>query len=309
MTGLKKAIIIFPIVLLCFNIWAAEEKDRVLDNFFAKVKSLQSGTTLSIESMEANFSSEIVLSQNTLNTVQPLFNNVLQRPFSNILKGEGILRIKFKNVEGKNKAEYMYLYYNSPSIGNFIFTKALDNIEIYLPAAGIVIKDTLPEIQKILQQYGQKDISQQSFPPDIITSILSYISVNEKSIREKIQFKKTGTANGKKTYLFTYPLDNGELTVEIYDEFWTFASINFAGNDKNAHIQLKYPLPPDTASFSCLPDVITMKGEEKGNSISVVVSDIKYNRLFSENDFKVLQMNLQEFAAIMYLRYLQSKGR
>ena len=310
MTGLKKAIIIFPIVLLCFNIWAAEEKDRVLDNFFTKVKSIPLGDIPSIESIEVKFLSEITLSPEALNTIQPVINNLFQKPVSNnTLKGEGILRIKFRNTDGKNKAEYMYLYYTSlsPSIGNFTFTKSLDNIEIYLPSLGIVIKDTVDNIQNVLKIYGQKDMPQQSFPPEIITTIFGYLATTEKSVREKVQFKKTGMANGKKTYLFTYPLDNGELTVEIYDEFWTFASISFTEKDKNVNIQLQYPLPSDPSTSFVLPDKIIMRGEDKGNSISLNVSNIKYNRLFSENDFKVLNMNFQEFATLMYLKYLQGR--
>ena len=119
--------------------------------------------------------------------------------------------------------------------------------------------------------------------------------------------KKTGSLNGIKTYLFAYPADNGTFDIAIYDNFWTFAAIGFTG-DNNTYMQLKYPKPDGKgASSNYLPEVINLKGERDNNVISVELSKLKYNRLFSESDFRIDRLNFQEFVTIMYLKFLQTR--
>ena len=109
-----------------------------------------------------------------------------------------------------------------------------------------------------------------------------------------------------KTHLFTYPLENGDLDIAIYDNFWTFATIGFTGN--NTRMQLKYPKPVQKADPSiCLPEVVNIKGERDRNLISVELSKLRYNRLFSESDFRIERLNFREFVAIMYLKFIQAR--
>ena len=304
----KSLVAVAFLLLLSASLSAATEKDRVLDNFFSTAREIQTGSIPSIESIEADFNSEITFSHETMTALQPFISNIFHAPLPSILRSDGFLRIKFRNVAGKNATENAFLYSNS-SLGSFVLTKSGDNIELHVPKLGVIINDSMDEIRNTLPQQNQASVpdANATFPADFLTSILAYITGNEKEIREKIRMEeKTGLLNGMKTYLFTYPLENGNLDIAIYDNFWTFATIGFTGN--NTRMQLKYPKPVQKADPSiCLPEVVNIKGERDRNLISVELSKLRYNRLFSESDFRVERLNFREFVAIMYLKFIQAR--
>ncbi len=303
-----KTIFFAVLFSFCLTLSAAnEEKDKILDNFFAAMNEIQTKAMPSIESMEADIISEITFSHETANALQPFISGIFRTRLPSILRGDGFLRIKFKNTDGKNEAEHMFLYSNS-SIGSFALAKSGKDIELHIPKLGVIIDDDINEIRKILQQQISIPETPTSFPADFLTYISAYICANEDEIREKIVMeKKTGSLNGIKTHLFTYPADNGVFDIAVYDNFWTFATIGFTG-DNNTYMQLKYPKPDGKGSSSnYLPEVINLKGERDNNVISVELSKLKYNRLFSESDFRIDRLNFQEFVTIMYLKFLQAR--
>ncbi|HOL21965.1 MAG TPA: hypothetical protein PLQ41_03805 [bacterium] len=306
MIGYKKILMIFIILPVIYLRAMDGNKDRVLDNFFTKIRSAQPETFPAIESIQANIKTEITFSQETLAVIQPFINNISKESMSNVLTGTGDIKIKFTNIDGKNKAEYIYLYFNNPLL-NFVFTKSGDDIEIVLPKMGIIIKDNINEIEKIMNQYKQQiDKQKSTFPSNIAKETINYIIANENIIREKIKMKeKTGEKDGVKTYIFNYPVNDGNLNIEIFDKYWSFASISFSDKNKS-FIRMDYSIPDKKSGyFIYLPETILLQKEEKGNKLSTELSDIKYNLLFSNNDFKILNMNFQEFTAFMYLKLLQ----
>ncbi|MBN1445389.1 MAG: hypothetical protein JW957_04700 [Candidatus Omnitrophica bacterium] len=284
-----------------------EEKDRILDNFFAAIKDMQTKNIPPIESMEADIISEITFSRETAAALQPFISDIFRSRLPSILRSDGFLRIKFKNTAGENKAEHMFLYSNS-SIGSFAMAKSGKDIELHIPKLGVIINDDINEIRKIIQQQVSIPETPASFPANFFTYISAYIAENEETIREKIVMEeKNASLNGIKTHLFTYPADNGTFDIAIYDNFWTFAAIGFTGG-KNTYMQLKYPKPDGKAdNFNYLPDVINIKGERDNNLLSVELSKLKYNRLFSESDFRIERLNFREFVTIMYLKFLQAR--
>ncbi|MDD3726041.1 MAG: hypothetical protein PHI44_02445 [Candidatus Ratteibacteria bacterium] len=305
MTGYKKIFVLF-FCFLVFHLQAKDNKDLILNNFFTKIRSAQTEAFPTIESIQTKMKTEIALSPGALAAIQPFINNLFNEPVSNVLTGTGDLKIKFIGVDGKSKAEYICMYFNS-SLLNFVFTKAGDNIEVLLPRMGVVIKDNISEIEKILKQYGQKtDIQKQAVSSNVLKETINYIITNEDTIREKITMEeKIGKKDGQTTYIFNYPIQKGNIKIEIFDNYWTFASISFSGKD-GSFVRLNYSIPDKKAGYLIyLPDTILLQKEEKGNKLSVEFSGMTYNRLFSENEFKLINMNFQEFTAFLYLKLLQ----
>ncbi len=292
----------------CLTLTAAtEEKEKVLNNFFTAMNEIQAKNIPPVESLEADMIFEMAFSNDTLTSLQPFISSIFRTRLPSTMRGDGFVRIKFKNTAGTNEAEHMFLYSNS-AIGSFALAKAGSNIELHIPKLGVIINDDIDAIKQILQQKVALPQTPTSFPAAFLTYISSYITANEDEIRGKIKMQdKTSLLNGIKTYLFSYPAENGNLDIAVYDGFWTFASMSFTGDD-NTFMQLKYPKPDTKTGYSnYLPDVINLKGVRDNNVLSVELSRIKYNRLFSESDFRIDRLNFQEFVTIMYLKFLQAR--
>jgi len=50
---------------------------------------------------------------------------------------------------------------------------------------------------------------------------------------------------------------------------------------------------------------VILNGEKDKNKISLNFSDINYNKLFSESDFKIKEMNFAEMVTSIYMKILK----
>ncbi|MCM8762509.1 MAG: hypothetical protein NC905_02650 [Candidatus Omnitrophica bacterium] len=278
------------------------ETDIVLDNFFSIIKQIDL-KQMEVNTMEADVSVEIKLSPMLEPYLKPFFSEGVPH----ILKSKGYIRNVFKNVGDKYEVDYSYIYQNT-SMGDIVFSRIQDKIEILLPSLGIIVNDTIPEIKAVVNQYIPLT-DQPSSPLETTKLVLMYLKTQEKAVKEKIKFEKTGNKNGVKIYVYSYPVDNGKILVEIYDQIWTFASISFDGisNTASVYFQINYPLIKDAITSNFLPQSIVLKGSKEDTDVSIILSNIKYNQLLSATDFEITRMNFQEFIVSMYLKYLQKQ--
>lgn len=276
------------------------ETDVVLDNFFSVVNQIDLKQMV-INTMEADVEVEVKPSPMLIPYLKPFF----PKGIPTTLKSKGYIRNIFKNLDGKYEVEYSYIYQDT-SMGDIVLSRMQDKIEIILPSTGIIINDTIPEIKAVMNQYIPLT-SQPSSPLDTTKLVLIYLKTQEKAVREKLKFESIGKKDNIKTYIFSYPVDDGKILVEIYDQTWTFASISFDGmsNMASVYFQINYPLIQNVVTANFLPQSILLKGKKEDTDVSIMLSNIKYNQLFSENDFEVMRMNFQEFIVRMYLKYLQ----
>jgi hypothetical protein len=293
-------------IFFCLNLSASEQKDRILDNFFATVKEMQAQDIPVIKNMEADITSEIRFSNHTLKILQPFINNIFRTTLPSVLKSSGLLKIGFKNADGKIEPDNIYLYTNS-AIGSFTVVKSGDNIDIYVPQLGFIISDTIDTIREVLLKQNKISVKKPLFPADFATSFFDYVAANEKSIREKMRMEnKTGLAKGQKTYFLNYPLDKGSLNIEIYDRFWTFASVTFNGNKNKTRMRLQYPMPIEKVEPGLyFPEFIRLSGEKDDNIIYLELSGLKYNTPVTEKSFSLQSIGFREFLTVITLKILQ----
>lgn len=288
---------------LTFTLYSEQksEAEVVLDNFFNIVKQIDL-KQLAINTMEADVEIDVKPSP----VLEPYLKPFFPKGIPSSLKSKGYIRNVFKNVGDKYEVEYSYIYQNT-SMGDIVLSRMQDKIEILLPSLGIIVNDTIPEIKAVINQYIPLTEQQTSSPFDTTKLVIAYLKTQENSVREKIKFEKTGNKNGVKTYIYSYPVDNGKILVEIYDQTWTFASIIFDGvsNMASVYFQINYPFSQDAITSNFLPQSIILKGNKQETDVSITLSNIKYNQLFSSSDFEVMKMNFQEFIVRMYLKYIQ----
>ncbi|MCX8082028.1 MAG: hypothetical protein N3D17_01310 [bacterium] len=279
------------------------EKDTVLDNFFNTVKQMNLQQIV-INTMETDVEVEVKLSP----MLEPYVKSFFSKGVPPVLKSKGYLRNVFRNIDNKYEVEYSYLYQDT-SMGDIVISRMKDNINVLLPSLGIIINDTLPEIKAVVNQYVPLT-EQPNSPFDTTYMVITYLKNQEKSVREKIKFERNGTKAGIKTHIYSYPVDNGKILLEIYDGIWTIATITFDGinNMASTYIQIEYPVVKDTSNLSMnLPNSFILKGQKEGTEVVITLSNIKYNKLLSNSDFEIAKMNFQEFIATMYLKYVQGQ--
>ena len=303
MAKLKIVFVLFFAAFLCINSAAEENKNDIMDDFFSSLKKMLSMDIPVMENMEAAVNSELTFSDSTFKALKPVAGELFKTELPKTLKGRGFMRMQFENAGEKDKTERLYLYTDS-EIGSLILTKTGNDIELFLPAPGVIIEDRFDEIKKILKGYVGIPETPDSFPADILRFILNFAVKNEGLLREKIRIDdRTISVNGEKTRLFTYPARSGTLDMQMYESSQTFASIGFSSGNK--HISLQYPLPENKTGHShFFPEKVILSAKSGGNTLSVTLSDLKYNRLFSDNDFKIERLNFHEFITVMYLKFL-----
>ncbi|MCM8830141.1 MAG: hypothetical protein NC824_03995 [Candidatus Omnitrophica bacterium] len=298
------SVLIFVLFSFAFALYSEQtsETDIVLDNFFTIVRQIDL-KEMEVNTMEADVDVEIKLSP----MLEPYLKPFFPKGVPSTLKSKGYIRNVFKNVGDKYEIDYSYIYQNT-SMGDIVLSRMQDKIEILFPSLGIIVNDTIPGIQAVVKQYIPLT-DHPSSPFNTIKLVLLYLKTQEKAVREKVKFEKTGNKNGIKTYIYSYPVDNGKIIVEIYDQIWTFASMSFDGisNMASIYFQINYPLIKDAITPNFLPQSIILKGKKEDTDVSIILSNIKYNHLLSATDFEITRMNFQEFIVSMYLKYLQKQ--
>lgn len=306
----KIAVVWIMVFCISFVLKAEDKaaKDVVLNNFFNLLKATDI-RSFDVNTFEADMEIEVKLAPSLESYIKSFFP---KGSFSSPFKSKGYIRNVLRNTGNRWDIEYAYVYQDT-SIGDIVISKVQDKVEVVLPSFGIIISDSLQNIKNVIGQYVPIK-EQQNSPFSFAKMIFTYLTTQEKAVREKLQFEREDIKNEVKTYVFSYPLDNGKIYLAIFDGTWTLASMWFEGTvSKDAihlpylYVKFEYPFRKDVVTGTFMPESIILKGDQGNSNVSIMISNIKYNKLFSTSDFEIAKMNFQEFAVSMYLKYLQRR--
>lgn len=298
MEKVKFLFIYLIIATICFS-------DEVIDNFFNQLKNLKGKAQFSrIETIESKIYGELNFSENTFKNLKEPFYKIFQKELPQNLKINGYLKGKISPESEKLEFSHLYLYIFS-NLDSIVFSQVKDDIEILIPSMGIIMRDKKENIEKFTKISYQENISIETGPLSIhlLSKFLDYLLVNEQYIKEKIKFEKEMQRDNFKIFIYSYPLDQNLLNIEIIDKFFTFSQIRFINNKEKIELILTYSIPDKQVNLlSFLPSSITLKGEKDKNKIFLNFSEINYNKLFSESDFKIKVMNFPEIITSIYMK-------
>jgi len=286
---------------LCFS-------DEIIDQFFSQIKNLKvKSQSIRIETIESKISGEITFSDESYNLLIIPFQKIFSKTLPKSLKIDGYMKGKFSPESDKLEFEYLYIYLSN-EIDNFVYSQIKDKIQILIPSLGIILKDTKENIKNLIKTQQEKDGNPQNnfLPVNFLGALFSYLEEKEDEIKSNIQFSKEGEREKTKTYSYNYPFSDGNINVEIFDKFYTFSSIEILNNKEKTDIIMIYPFPEkEVKIYSYLPETIKIKSLKDKNTVIINLTDIKYNKLFSESDFKIKEMTFPELLGSIYLKTLK----
>ena len=286
---------------LCFS-------DEIIDQFFSQIKNLKvKSQSIRIETIESKISGEITFSDESYNLLIIPFQKIFSKTLPKSLKIDGYMKGKFSPESDKLEFEYLYIYLSN-EIDNFVYSQIKDKIQILIPSLGIILKDTKENIKNLIKIQQEKDGNPQNnfLPVNFLGALFSYLEEKEDEIKSNIQFSKEGEREKTKTYSYNYPFSDGNINVEIFDKFYTFSSIEILNNKEKTDIIMIYPFPEkEVKIYSYLPETIKIKSLKDKNTVIINLTDIKYNKLFSESDFKIKEMTFPELLGSIYLKTLK----
>jgi len=279
--------------------------DEVMDNFFNQLKNLKDKAQfLRIETIESKINGELIFSDETLKILKNPFYKIFQKDLPQCIKINGYLRGKVSSESEKFEFDYLYIYIFS-DIESFVFSQIKNDVQMLIPSLGIIMKDKKENIDNLIKSQKPADMNKGPLPVNFFSSFFEYLILKENEIKEKIKFEKEGKRDNLKTFIYNYPYQDGNINIEIFDKFWTFSKVKIIGKDKTELI-LNYSIPEKEVKVSnFLPNSVILNGEKDKNKISLNFSDINYNKLFSESDFKIKEMNFPEVIASIYMKILR----
>jgi hypothetical protein len=285
---------------LCFS-------DEIVDQFFSRIRDLkEKSKSIRIETIENKITGEINLSEESYNIIKIPFQKIFQKTLPKSLKIDGYIRGKFSPESDKLEFEYLYIYL-STEIDNFVYSQIKDKIQLLIPSLGIILKDSKENIEN-LRKTQEKDKNPQNgfIPVNFLEALFSYLTENENEIKSKIQFLREGEREKTKTYIYNYQVPDANINVEIFDKFYTLSSIEILNTKEKTDIVLNYPYPEkDMKIYLYLPESIRIRNEKNKNIVIINLTDIKYNKLFSESDFKIKEITFPELLGSIYLKTLK----
>ncbi|MCM8818909.1 MAG: hypothetical protein NC915_05495 [Candidatus Omnitrophica bacterium] len=301
MEKVKFLFIFLIIATMCFP-------DEVIDKFFNQLKDLkEKAQFLRIETIESKIYGELNFSENTFKNLKDPFYKIFQKELPQNLKINGYLKGKISPESEKFEFSHLYFYIFS-NIDSIVFSQIKDDIEIFIPSLGVVMRDKKQNIRNFMKFQNTKDINIEigPLPVNFFSAFFDYLIMKEQHIKEKIKFEKEGKLDNLKTFIYNYPSSEGILIIEIIDKFYTFNQVKFINDKDQTEFTLYYPIPEKEVKVSSfLPSSITLKGEKDKNKIFLNFSEINYNKLFSESDFKIKEMNFPEIITSIYMRILK----
>lgn len=285
--------------------------DEVIDNFFNQLKSLKERAQfLRIESIEGKINGELSFSEESLKVLKEPFYKIFQKQLPQSIKINGYLRGKVSPESEKFEFDYLYIYIFS-DVESFVFSQVKDDMEMLIPSLGIIMKDNKNNIKNLIKSQNKEKIDEMKspLPVNFFSYFFEYLLSKENEIKEKLKFEKESNRENLKTYIYGLPYEDGNVEIEIFDKFYTFSRVNIFGKDKTELI-LFYSKPEKEIKVSSfLPELITLKSEKDKNRVVLNFTDIKYNKLFSENDFKIKEMNFPEMVTSIYMKILKGEGK
>ena len=294
-----KTIFIFLIfAFLCFS-------DEVVNNFFDQLKNLkEKAQFLRIETIESKINGELIFSDETLRILQNPFYKIFQKSLPQCLKINGYFRGKVSPESEKFEFDYLYIYIFT-DIESFVFSQIKNDVQMLIPSLGIIMNDKKENIDNFIKSQKSQGINKGILPINFLSFFFEYLTLKESEIKEKIKFEKESKRDNLKTFIYNYPYKNGNINIEIFDKFWTFSKVKVIGKDKTELI-LTYSVPEKEIKVSnFLPNSIILNAEKDKNRVSLNFFDINYNRLFSESDFKIKEMNFTEMVTSIYMKILK----
>ena len=252
---MKKIKKLFFLWLIFFSV---SFSDEVIEQFFSQIKNLkEKSKTVRIETMENQISGEINFSDESYNLIKIPFQQIFQKNLPKKLKFDGYMRGKFSSESDKLEFEYLYMYL-STEIDNFVFSQIKNKIQILIPSLGIILKDTKENMENFGKMQQKENNQQNNFlPVNFLGIIFSYLTEKEDEIKSKIQFIKEGERENIKTFFYNYRFPDGNMTFEIFDNFYTFSSIEILNNKDQTSVILNYKVPEKGVKiWSYLPDGI-----------------------------------------------------
>jgi len=294
-----KTIFIFLIfAFLCFS-------DEVVNNFFDQLKNLkEKAQFLRIETIESKINGELIFSDETLRILQNPFYKIFQKSLPQCLKINGYFRGKVSSESEKFEFDYLYIYIFT-DIESFVFSQIKNDVQMLIPSLGIIMNDKKENIDNFIKSQKSQGINKGILPINFLSFFFEYLTLKESEIKEKIKFEKESKRDNLKTFIYNYPYKNGNINIEIFDKFWTFSKVKVIGKDKTELI-LIYSVPEKEIKVSnFLPNSIILNAEKDKNRVSLNFFDINYNRLFSESDFKIKEMNFTEMVTSIYMKILK----
>lgn len=285
--------------------------DEVIDNFFNQLKNLkEKAQFLRIETLESKIKGEIYFSDESFKTLKAPFLKVFQKELPQSLKINGYLRGKVSPESEKFEFDYLYIYIFS-DIESIVFSQIKNDIQMLLPSLGIIMKDTKENMSNFIKSQKPKDLELKEgpLPINFLSYFFEYLIIKENEIKERIKFEKEGKRENLKTYIYNYPYHDGNINIEILDKFYTFSKVRIIGKDKT-ELVLNYSIPEKEIKVSTfLPNSITLNAEKDKNKLFINFLNIQYNKLFSENDFKIKEMNFPEMVTSIYMKILKEETK
>ncbi|MCM8772266.1 MAG: hypothetical protein NC922_04220 [Candidatus Omnitrophica bacterium] len=282
--------------------------DEVINNFFNQVRTFkEKAQFLRIETIESKISGELNFSEETLKILRGPFQKVFQKELPQEIKVNGYLRGKISPESEKFEFSHLYLYLFS-NIESFIFTQIKDDVQVVLPSLGIIMKDKKQNIENLVKSQKPKelDVKLGPLPVNFFSTFFEYLLMKEENIKEKIKFESEGKRENFKTFIYNYPISDGKIFVEILDKFFVLSQVKIINEKDKTELVLYYPIPEKEINiFSFLPNSLSLKGEKDKNKLFLRFVDIQYNKLFSENDFKIKEMNFPELITSIYIKILK----
>ncbi len=297
-----KFLLIFLILSsICFS-------DEIIDNFFNQLKSLkEKAQFLRIETIETKISGEINFSDETFNTLKIPLQKIFQKEISKDLKLNGYFRGKISSESEKFEFSHLYIYIFS-DLESLVFSQVGNDIQILVPSLGVILKDKKQNVENFINSQKTEELNTKSgpLPVNFLSSFFEYLATKEEKIKEKIKFEKESKREGIKVLIYNYPIEGGNIIIEIFDKLYTFSQVKIVNNKEKVELTLYYSIPEKEIKVSSyLPEVITFKSEKDKNKLILNFSDIQYNKLFSENDFRIKEMNFPELITSIYMKILK----
>ncbi|MCM8833050.1 MAG: hypothetical protein NC816_03915 [Candidatus Omnitrophica bacterium] len=274
--------------------------DEIIDNFFSQIKKLKDITkNFKIETIESKISAEIIFSDGSYNLIKIPFQKIFQKTLPKDLKIDGYLRGKF--YPNSLEFEYFYIFLSS-EIDNFIISQTKNDIQILIPSLGIIVKDKNENLRKFDKQ-KEINLEKNILPINFIEILFSSLIEKEEEIKSKFDFLEERKRENLKTFAYSYPFQEGILNFEIFDNFYSFSKIEIINNKEKTKVIFNYPIPEkEIKIYSYLPSSIEIKSEKDKNIVNLNLTEIKYNKLFSEDDFKIKEMSFLEIIGSIFLK-------
>ncbi|MCM8785229.1 MAG: hypothetical protein NC827_05230 [Candidatus Omnitrophica bacterium] len=299
MNKLKKVIFIS---LIYFSLIFSDE---IIENFFIQVRKLKDTVkNFRIETIESKILGEIKFSEQSYNLIKDPFQNLFQKNLPKNLKIDGYIRGKFSPESDKLEFEYLYVYLSS-EIDNFIISQIKNDIQILIPSLGIIIKDKKENFKNFEKK--QEINSEKNFlPVNFLEQLFSFLMEKEDEIKSNLEFKEEKKRDNLKTFVYGLRVPEGVVNFEILENFYTLSSIEIFNNKENTTLILNYPIPEKEIKVTAyLPSSIEIKSQKDKNITNLYLTNIKYNRLFSENDFKIKEINFLEMINLIFLKAIK----